>query len=92
MTLVAEYTADGNGKGQLLVTATMDGNWHTYSTTQPPGGPKPSKITVTTPGVKLGGKFTSDKEPDIQQVPEYSVPVEEHHQRVVWVGTSRVYK
>lgn len=84
MTLVAEYSADGNGKGQLLVTATMEDQWHTYSTTQPPGGPKPSKISIDSAGVKLAGKFTSDKEPEIRQVPEYSVPVEEHHQRVVW--------
>lgn len=86
MTLVAEYSIDGKGKGKLLVTATLDGNWHTYSTTQPPGGPKPSKITLATPGVKLAGKFSSDKEPDIHQVPEYTVPVEEHHQRVVWTA------
>ena len=84
MTLVAEYNDLGGGKGQLLITATMDGNWHTYSTTQPPGGPKPSKISASTPGVKLTGRITSDQEPEVRQVPEYSVPVEEHHQRVVW--------
>ncbi len=84
ITLVAEYSADGPGTGKLLVTATMDGNWHTYSTTQAPGGPKPSKISVETPGVKLAGAITSDKEPEIQQSAVYSVPVEEHHQRVVW--------
>ncbi len=84
MTLVAEYSADGSGKGQLLVTATMDGNWHTYSTTQPAGGPKPSKITIATPGVKLAGKITSDKEPDIHQVDGSTVLAEEHYQRVVW--------
>ncbi len=86
MTLVAEYTSDGKGKGQLLLTATLDGSWHTYSTTQPPGGPKPSKISIKTPGVKIAGTIQSDKEPHIHQVPEYTVPVEEHHERVVWTA------
>lgn len=33
-------------KVDLLITAKMEEPWHIYSTTQPPGGPKPTRISL----------------------------------------------
>lgn len=32
---------------EVKLDALIDGNWHLYSTTQPPGGPNPTRITLT---------------------------------------------
>ncbi|MGN6135237.1 MAG: protein-disulfide reductase DsbD family protein [Aureliella sp.] len=84
----AEYTLAEDGKtGQLRVTATLEAPWHTYSVTQPPGGPLPTKITVPGGLVKLTKPFESDSQPLIHQEDVYpGVNIEEHAERVVWTA------
>ncbi len=33
---------------EIRLEATIDGDWHLYSTTQPPGGPNPTRLTLIT--------------------------------------------
>ncbi len=82
----AEYTLSEDGKsGELRVTASLSASWHTYSVTQPPGGPKQTVITVDEAVVRLTGPIISDQPPEPRQYEVYpGVPVEEHAERVVW--------
>lgn len=85
---VAEYTLSEDGKrGELRVTATLNGEWHTYSVTQPSGGPKPTHITAANDQIKLTGTFKSDVEPATSESDIYpGVPMEEHTGRVTWTA------
>lgn len=82
----AEYTlTEGGAAGELRVTATLEGEWHTYSVSQPAGGPKATKITVEEKLVKLTGPIKSDRQPTVSQVDVYpGLPIEEHSGRVTW--------
>ncbi len=86
VTYTAEYSMDADAKhGQLRVTAKIDDDWHTYSTTQPPGGPMPTKISLDKKMAKVSGKIVSDKAPHIGQEDVYpGVPIEEFEHRVTW--------
>ena len=50
----------GSKKGRITVTADIAEGWHTFSTTQRVGGPKPSKIESEAVLVKLTGPFVPD--------------------------------
>ena len=59
-----------------------------FSTTQPPGGPKSSKIAVKSDFVKVTGPFAADREPEIGSAEDVwpGLPLEEYHEQVVWVA------
>ena len=88
----AQYTLEASGAaGQLQVTATVEPDWHTYSTTQPPGGPKPTRIMVASSKIELTGPFTSDAAPHVNSSDLYpGVPIEEHDLRVTWSAPFKV--
>lgn len=87
ITYAAEYSLASDSKtGTLRVTATIQSPWHTYSVTQPPGGPKKTEIKVDEKLIKLSGPIDSDEPPHLSkdEVAYPGVPIEEHSDRVVW--------
>jgi hypothetical protein len=87
---------EGTRTGRLHVTARPAAGWHTYSMTQPPGGPQPSKLTLAKSAeYKLLGPFTPDHAPDAKPSAEFfedpltrkkPITVEEHHEPVTWTA------
>src|SRR6185312_4632581 len=71
---------------QLFVTAKIAPDWHTFSITQPPGGPVRTKITVeATERYKLAGEFKSLTPPDSHPEPAFGgIVVETHVNSVTW--------
>lgn len=89
VTFTAQYELQNGAKnGRLTVTAKVADGWHTFSTTQPAGGPKPTKIKVKSDFVKLTGPFAADREPEIGSAEDVwpGLPLEEFHEQVVWVA------
>jgi suppressor for copper-sensitivity B len=57
---------DGGTSGRLHVTAEPGPGWHVYSTTQPPGGPTKTTLTVNPSAhYKVVGPFTADHPPEV---------------------------
>lgn len=88
ITYSAEYSLASDGKsGTLRVTATVQQPWHTYSVTQPPGGPKKTEIKVDPKQIKLSGPIESDAPPHVTKDDLYpGVAIEEHADRVAWTA------
>ena len=62
----ASYESEEGGlRGRVNVQVKLNAGYHTFSTTQPPGGPAPTVITITSPGVTLAGPFSPDTSFDI---------------------------
>ncbi len=70
----------------LFITATITPTWYVYSTTQPPGGPKPSKIKLDpSADFKLLGDFHPTSPPKKKVDPVFNnLTVETHHGTVTW--------
>lgn len=63
---------------RLLVEARIAPGWHTYSITQPPGGPKPTQIRVEeAPGLEPLGPFRGPQ-PERTLDPAFQMVVESH--------------
>ena len=88
VTFSAQYELEkGSKKGRVSVTATMSEGWHTFSTTQAKGGPKPSKIVCKNDFLKLSGPFQSDRAPNVGAMDIWpGLPLEEFHDRVTWTA------
>ena len=84
----ASYQLDASGKGKLEVEADLAATWHIYSTTQPPGGPTRTKLSIASPSsVKLLGEFKPDHAPHKSVSSVYDgLTVEEHEGHVVWTA------
>ena len=76
----------------LRVTAEIAPDHYVYSTTQPPGGPTPTTITVDpVPGVASEGAFTTQDAPAVAIEPLFDdLQVEKHHDRVTWTAPFRL--
>lgn len=86
---------EGQLTGRLLVTAEPAPGYHTYSMTQKPGGPQPSKLSIlaATPDVQLTGPFTADRDPEIHRYDFWPmIDVEEYHGPVVWSAPIKLAK
>lgn len=58
------HVTNGSSRGRLVVEATISPEWHTYSTTQPAGGPQTSTLKVPdSVDVRLTGPFAPDRDP-----------------------------
>ena len=84
-----ELQRDGTS-GRLMVVAEVVPGHHIYSTTQPDGGPMPTRIRLETQRVELAGPFISDHPPEIASSPYFPVPSEEFHGRVQWTAPLRI--
>lgn len=92
ITYAAEYSLADDGKtGTLRITATVRPPWHTYSVTQPPGGPKKTQFKVNEKLIRLNGPIESDTPPHLTKETVFEgVPIEEHSGRVVWTAPFNV--
>lgn len=72
----------------LIVQASVQEGWHIYSLTQGPGGPIPTRITVTGPeGVRLVGGFAVEPPPKVHQEPAFpGLTVETHEGEIFWAS------
>lgn len=84
----AEYQIEkGTQKGRLEVTASIIPGYHTYSTTQPPGGPLPTEIQIKDDFAKATGPFTPDQDPEIGMDDSWpGLQIEEHYGQVTWTA------
>ncbi|TWT29850.1 protein-disulfide reductase DsbD family protein [Blastopirellula retiformator] len=89
LSVTGKFFVDPSKKfGKLEVTASVDNGWYLYSITQKPGGPLPSKLTLTpNPAVTAIGTFSTDQKPKIVP-PDAIMPVaqEKHYHSVTWTA------
>ena len=83
-TATAPKSAIAGSTVPIALMATIDNGWHLYSTTQPTGGPIPTRITLATSQV-----FTSDGEvvfpkPSVAPDPNFGINVETYQQTVTF--------
>lgn len=85
VTWTAEYRAK-EGVGVLEIEAVVGRSWHVYSTTQPSGGPLPTRFSITSPeSVSITGEFTPSELPQKSVSEAYpGVTIEEHTGVVRW--------
>src|SRR5262245_2489511 len=60
---------------ELHVQATIDGNWHLYSATQPPGGPKATRFSIARGPVELAGAVRQSR-PETELDPNFGIQTE----------------
>jgi suppressor for copper-sensitivity B len=77
------------GPDLLAITATLEEGWHLYSTTQKPGGPLATRITVAADSPRQpAGPFVADPAPHVRMVDDVpawkGLPIEEHAEKVTW--------
>jgi DsbC/DsbD-like thiol-disulfide interchange protein len=88
-TVSAKFTAATSERPAiLLITAKIASGRHTYSLTQPPGGPQPTSIELQpSPNYRLVSKFRSQPAPKagVEEIgPDMNIKVEEHEGEVTW--------
>jgi DsbC/DsbD-like thiol-disulfide interchange protein len=77
------------GAVSVRLTATIDDGWHLYSTTQPPGGPVPTRIAVVSPKFLLDGAVQFPK-PTVHPDPNFQINVETYESAVTFTIPVRV--
>jgi len=90
--LDAGFTAPGSDRSaQLFIAATLPTGSHTYSITQPPGGPLPTVVKVAPSSDFAVGGFHSVAPPKIEHDDDAfpGLPLESHSGTVKWVATIR---
>ena len=70
--------------GVVALQYSVPEGWHCFSTTQPPGGPKKSKISVVGEGVQVIGDFVPLDPPEPHESEEFGIVCEEHQGTVIW--------
>lgn len=71
----AQYKAISASEGQIVVTASIDRGWHTYSQRPTDAGPIPTSLTFEAPGnIKLDGK-TEESNAHEEYVPAFEARI-----------------
>ena len=70
--------------GVLALQFTVPEGWHCFSTTQLPGGPVKSEISIRGEGVKVIGDFVPIEPPTPEEVEGFDVVCETHEGVVIW--------
>ncbi|WDQ16930.1 protein-disulfide reductase DsbD family protein [Rhodopirellula sp. P2] len=88
----ATYSATADGEIEIQVQVKLQPKWHLYSTTQPQGGPKPTKLSlVDSDSVKLVGDWKSDREPLRSVSQDFGgITVEEFEEEVNFTATAKL--
>jgi|GEM_PF-1030104 len=73
----------------VRLTAAIDTGWHLYSTTQPPGGPVPTRLAVAAGGFALDGA-PSFPPPLVRPDPNFGINVETYDRSVTFALPVRV--
>ena len=79
----------GTRDGLLTVTANIPDGFHTYSLTQPVGGPTHSTLKINGTGIQLTSDFLAQQEPE-KHDDELMGPMEELRGMVSWVARVQV--
>ena len=87
--VVAPGRVKAGGIVSVRLTAAIDEGWHLYSTTQPPGGPVPTRIGVASPGFALEGSVAFPK-PTVHPDPNFQINVETYESAVTFTLPVRV--
>ncbi len=85
----ATYEAEEGGtRGRVSLNVKLEDGHHIFSTTQPPGGPSATVITLSSSGAKLAGPFTPDTSYDVMMdvLGFEGLRVEQHHDAVIWTA------
>lgn len=62
-------------EGEVIITAVIDKNWHTYSQKASADGPIPTSFTITPPkGVQLDGAV-KESDPHVEYVPAFGAKI-----------------
>jgi thiol:disulfide interchange protein DsbD len=88
---VAPAQVAAGGIVSVRLTAAIDEGWHLYSTTQPPGGPVPTRIAVASPRFSLDGSLAFPK-PTVHADPNFGINVETYESAVTFTVPVRVDK
>ncbi len=85
---VSYELGESSTEGQLRIKVELAKGWHIYSTTQPAGGPLPTKISIASPeSVKATASFKPDRQPTESLSTEFKgVTVEEYEKTVTWTA------
>ncbi|MFG0263677.1 MAG: protein-disulfide reductase DsbD domain-containing protein [Rhodopirellula sp. JB055] len=88
----ATYSATADGEIEIRVQVKLQPKWHLYSTTQPKGGPKPTKLSlVGADSVKLASEWKSDREPLRSVSQDFGgITVEEFEDEVNFTATAKL--
>ncbi len=87
--LSASYEAEEGGlRGRVTVQVVLEDGFHIFSTTQPPGGPSATVISLKSPGVTLAGPFAPDTSFDVSlnEAGFEGLRIEQHHDSVNWTA------
>jgi suppressor for copper-sensitivity B len=78
--------AERGQPAQLVITAEIPEGWHTFSVTQPAGGPLKTKIKLdASKDFKVAGDFRADPAPKVGKSAAYGdLPIETHEGHVTW--------
>lgn len=84
--LEANFQIEPNSrKGRLFVSASIEEGWNLYSSTQPMGGPKATRITsVESDKFQITGPFRPDEDPTVKYDEQFDMFLEEHKGNVIW--------
>jgi len=92
-TFVGSYQIEkGTRAGRLAIEATIQPDWHIYSTTQPSGGPQPTRIQVAASrDFEVVGQLVLESDPIVREDEAFpGVSVEELTGDVRWTVPIRV--
>ncbi len=88
----ARYTApQGDRPARLFIQAVIAKGWHTYSITQPKGGPLASKIKLEpSKQYSVAGAFQAEPKPKVHYEEAFKLNVEEHEGKVTWMAPLKI--
>lgn len=78
----------GQGRGRLIIKAELADGYHTYSTTQPPGGPYATSFSIASKNAQITGDFQPDRDPKLgkDEAAYGDLILEEFYDSVVWTA------
>ena len=68
----------------IALVATIDDGWHLYSTTQPPGGPVPTRIALVGSRVFAASGAVTFPKPSVAADPNFGINVETYDRSVTF--------
>jgi DsbC/DsbD-like thiol-disulfide interchange protein len=83
-TATAPKSAAPGSTVPIALVATIDDGWHLYSTTQPLGGPVPTRITVAPSQIFEGSGALSFPKPIVAPDPNFGINVETYDRTVTF--------
>ena len=83
-TATAPKSAIAGSTVSIALVATIDDGWHLYSTTQPAGGPIPTRITLASSPVFASEGVVNSPKPVVALDPNFGINVETYQQTVTF--------